>query len=165
MNQDFADRLARIQTTGTPVAANGAQDLELIGQSGRNAMPSLNDIHPTKAPQTYDQRFKMAVVNTLILGFIWMAMTGYIAANFFTTADFLAGVGATDESTTNIKVGLGVGLAVSFGLCYWVIKAALRDLGKVHGMPASLAVGCVLGAIAGAGPVTVFTLLVDMGYL
>lgn len=165
MDQSFADRLARIQSQNTPVAVPGAETVELIGQTTQNALPAMDEIYPTQAPKTYDQRFKMAIVNNLLLGFIWMGITGYIAANFGTTADFLAGTGASEESIFNMRVGVAVGLIVSFALCYWVIREAARDLGKVHGMPASLAVGCIIGVVAGAGPVTVFNVLVEAGYL
>lgn len=94
----------------------------------------------------------MAIINNVILGFIWMAITGHIAANFAPTTAFLAGAEATADSLMNIRVGIIVALIVSFALGYWVIREALRDPGKVHGMPASLAVGCVLGGIAGAAP-------------
>lgn len=165
MDQSFADRLARIQSSGASVAVPGGRDAELIGQTNRNALPSMQELYPTHTPQTYDQRFKMAILNYLILGFIWMGATGFIAANFFVTAEFLAGAAPTEDSLRNIKWGLGVALITSFGLCYWVIKQAIRDVGKVHGMPGSLAIGCVLGTLAGAGPVTIFNLLVETGYL
>ena len=165
MDQNFADRLARIQSKGGSVAVPGGQDVELIGQTQRNALPSMQDLYPNQTPQTYDQRFKMAILNYLILGFIWMGVTGFIAANFLASAEFLAGAAPTEDSLRNIKWGLAVALITSFALCYWVVKEAIRDLGKVHGMPGSLAIGCVLGVVAGAGPVTIFNLLVETGYL
>ena len=161
MDQSFADRLARIQTTQTPEAVTGGETMDLIGSTNRNTLPSMQELYPTAKHKTYDQKFKMAIVNNLILGLIWMLPTGYAAANFLPVADFLAGADPSDQSVLNIRVGMGVGLLVSFGLFYWVGREALRDLGKAHGMPASLAIGGAIGAVIGIGPATVFRLFLE----
>lgn len=165
MDQSFADRLARIQATQAPAAVPGGDQMELVGGGTSNALPSMEELYPTKAHQTYDQRFKMAIVNNIILGLIWMLPTGYAAANFFPVAEFLAGSEATAEATLNTQIGLGIAILVSGGLFYWVIREALRDLGKVGGMPASLAIGGALGAVVGAGPLTVAKLFLEDGTL
>ena len=165
MNQSFADRLARIQATQAPAAVPGGDQMELVGGGTRNALPSMEELYPTQARKTYDQRFKMAIVNNLILGMIWMLPTGYAAANFFAVAEFLAESEGTAESAFNTQVGLGIALLVSGGLFYWVIREALRDLGKVGGMPASLAIGGVIGGVIGAGPLTVAKFFLEDGAL
>lgn len=163
MDTSFADRLARIQATQEAVAVPGAEAVDLIGQSTRNLTPALQDRYPTQAPKTYDQRFKMAIINNLILGLIWMVPTGFAAVNFFAVVDFLAGKDASAEAVLNTQVGLGMAILVSGGLFYWVGREALRDLGKVHGMPLSLAIGGALGAVIGAGPVTLMRYVSENG--
>lgn len=165
MDQSFADRLARIQANQSTAAVPGGEQMELVGQTNRNALPSLEELYPTKAHKSYDERFKMAIVNNLILGLIWMLPTGYAAANFFVVAEFLAGADATAEYLLNTQIGLGIAILVSGGLFYWVGREALRDLGKAHGMPLSLAIGGALGAVMGAGPVTVIQFLRENGTL
>lgn len=162
MDQNFADRLARIQASNKPLAVPGGAQADLIGTTGT---PASLEPYPHQAPKTYDQKFNLAVVNNLILGGIWMSVTGYIAANFNSVIKGFLGADATAEALTNLQWGMGTALAVSFALFYWVAREAIRDVGKVHGMPASLAIGGVLGLVAGAGPVTVFNVLVDLGYL
>ncbi|WP_439142553.1 hypothetical protein, partial [Pseudooctadecabacter sp.] len=154
IDTSFADRLARIQATQEALAVPGGEAAQLIGQSPRNQTPSIQEHYPTHAPKTYDQRSKMAIINNLILGLIWMVPTGFAAVNFFAVVDFLAGKDASAEAVLNTQVGLGMAILVSGGLFYWVGREALRDLGKVHGMPLSLAIGGALGAVIGAGPVT-----------
>jgi len=161
MDQAFADRLARISASNAPIAVD--PNVDVIGSSGRNKKAPLQDIYPNKEPLSYDQRFKMKIVHNFIGGLAWMGPTGYLAANFWGTAKFLAGAEATKESYFNTQVGLGVALAVSFALCYWVVREAIRDLGKLHGMPMSLAVGAVFGCLLGAGPVTAFKFAQEYG--
>lgn len=154
MDTSFADRLARIQATQEAVAVPGAEAADLIGQTPRSQSPSLQDLYPTQAPKSYDQRFKIAIFNNLMLGLIWMAPTGFAAVNFSAVVDVLAGQAPSAEAILNTQVGLGMAILVSGGLFYWVGREALRDMGKVHGMPLSLAIGGALGAVIGAGPVT-----------
>ncbi|MEL6958066.1 MAG: hypothetical protein AAGL89_03815 [Pseudomonadota bacterium] len=161
MDQSFADRLARIQSTSESIAVPGGAQADLIGTTGT---PDVMTPYPVQTPQTYEQRFRMAIINNLILGAIWMAITAYLAANFPSVVKGFVGAEATAEDVTNMRVGLGVALAVSGGLFWWVVREAIRDLGKAHGMPASLAVGGVIGIILGAGPTAVMQMLTDMGY-
>lgn len=97
------------------------------------------------------------------MGLAWMLPTGFVAANFLPTAEFLAGTNPTDEALLNISVGLGVALVVSLGLFYWALREALRGLGRANGMPMSLIIGGVAGGVLGAGPITVFKLFIENG--
>lgn len=158
MDQSFADRLARINGTNGAMAVNPNADL--IGATASTPLP---DLPRTAEPLSYDQRFKMRILNHIFSGIAWMAPTGYIAVNYWAAADFLAGSDATEQSLMNVQAGLAVALTTSIGLYYWVAREAVRDMGKLHGMPLSLAIGGAIGAAIGAGPVTLFALAQEYG--
>ena len=160
MDTSFADRLARIGAQET-VAVD--PNVERVGSSVTRT--SLTDAHPLPAPKTYDQRFKATIINNLILGFVWMAATGFIAVNFFAVVTFLAGSDPTASSVTNITWGVGVALVVSGGLFYWVTREAMQDVGKLHGMPASLAIGGCIGTVVGAGPTALVHYANEYGFI
>jgi len=161
VNQSFNDRLARIQTHQQSASVAGAENIDLIGQTKQNKLPSMEELYPTQKPKTYNQKFNMAIVNNILLGILWMGPTGFVAANLLPTADFFAGTGATQDSVFNVRMGLGIGVVTSLGLFYWVFREAVRDLGKAHGMPMSLVIGGAIGGLIGAGPIAVFNLLTN----
>ena len=156
MDQSFAVRLSRIQATNESVKVPSGQSVDLIGTSQQNALKSMQELYPLPEPQTYEQKFRKAIVNNLFLGLIWMIPTGYGIANFFPVADFFAGTEPTKEVLLHTQYLIGAVLAVSIFLFNWVGRQAIRDLGKAHGTPASLAIGGLLGGLIGAGPITVF---------
>jgi len=160
MDSSFADRLARINSQNGSMPVN--PDVDLIGTS--SGPTNLEPLQKNVEPLTYDQRFKKRIVNNILLGILWMAPTGLIGANFFAAAAFLAGSCATEESLFNMQVGLGVGLLVSLGFFAFVANQAMKDLGKLHGMPMSLAVGGVIGGLLGAGPITAFNFAQENGF-
>lgn len=159
MDTSFADRLARINSQNGTVAVD--PNVDLIGSGGAASMSPLQGVGE---PLTYDQRFKKTIVNNILLGILWMAPTAFIGANFFAAADFIAGHDPTAESLFNTQVGLGIALLVSFGLFGWVAREAVKDLGKLHGMPMSLAVGGLLGVALGTGPITLYNLFLEHGH-
>lgn len=153
MNTSFSERLARINENPSAVAPD--PNVDLIGSSGTK-QDAADKHYQAPEPLTYDQRFKQIIINNIIMGFAWMAATGFVAVNFWTVSSFFAGSSASQESLLNTQIGLAVGLAVSFGLFYWVARQAIKDLGKLHGMPMSLAIGGAIGVALGAGPVAAY---------
>jgi hypothetical protein len=160
MDTSFTDRLARIGAQNS-VAVD--PNVQLVGSSVKR--PALNEAHPVRAPKTYDQPFRSTIINNIIMGFFWMAVTGFIAVNFNGAVTFLAGSDPTASSITNITWGVGVALVLSTGLFYWVTREAIRDLGKLHGMPILLAIDSCIGTVVDVGRTAIFHYAVDYGVL
>lgn len=139
-DQSFQDRLARINTGNA----------DAIGQTLAREPAAPAYVAPQA--QSYEQVFWMRIVNYALGGVFWMLPTTLAIRYFADIKLWFETSPSFEAQASNWTIGLGIAIAVSLLTFAFYAREAILTLGRSDGVPMSLILGGVAGAIAGLGP-------------